>query len=328
MSLRLHMAIIIAASLSVAPAAAQQPTNPIDAFLARAKAAAQFDFTGTLARLCVLPQTAPGRDVAPPPPPARATWYTDPGKVFDNLYFVGSKIHSAWALTSSEGIILIDTVYDYNSEEAIVEGMKKLGLDPASVKFVIISHAHGDHVGGAKLMQDRFGSRIVMGGPDWEYVEQSVNRFPNGKPKRDIAATDGQKVTLGDASVTLVTTPGHTPGTLSMIFQVKDSGKPLTVAYSGGTAFNFVNDVPHFDIYIASQRKMAAAAAAAGATILMSNHSEFDNAVSKVRMIAGRKAGEAHPFELGSDAVARYFKVTDECAQLARFKLMELPEKK
>jgi hypothetical protein len=45
-------------------------------------------------------------------------------------------------------------------------------------------------------------------------------------------------------------------------------------------------------------------------------------------MIAGRKAGEAHPFELGAEAVGRYFKVTDECAQLARFKLMELPEKK
>jgi metallo-beta-lactamase class B len=328
MNSRLHMAIIVAVGLGVAPASAQQPTNPTDAFLARAKAAAQFDFTGTLARLCVLPQTAPGKDEAPPPPPERATWYTDPGKVFDNFYFVGTKIHSAWALTTSEGIILIDTVFDYNSEEAIVEGMKKLGLDPARVKFVIISHAHRDHVGGAKPMQDRFGSRIVMGGPDWEYTEQSVNRFPNGKPKRDIAATDGQKITLGDASVTLVATPGHTPGTLSMIFQVKDNGKPLTVAYSGGTAFNFVNDVPHFDIYIASQRKMAAAAAAAGATILISNHSEFDNAVSKVKMIAGRKAGEAHPFEVGSDAVARYFKVTEECAQLARFKLMELPEKK
>ncbi len=60
----------------------------------------------------------------------------------------------------------------------------------------------------------------------------------------------------------------------------------------------------------------------------MSNHSEFDNAVSKIKMIAGRKAGEPHPFELGSEAVGRYFKVTDECAQLARFKLMGLPEKK
>jgi metallo-beta-lactamase class B len=328
MRVRICASIAIAVGLTATPAMAQQPDNPIDAFLAGAKAAAQFDFTGTLARLCVLPQTAPGADEAPRPPPERATWYTDPGKVFDNLYFVGTKIHSAWALTTSEGIILIDTVYDYNSEEAIVEGMQKLGLDPATVKYVIISHAHGDHVGGAKLMQDRFKSRIVMGEPDWESIEQSVNRFPQGKPKRDIVGADGQKITLGDTSVTLVATPGHTPGTLSMIFQVKDNGKPITVAYSGGTAFNFPNDVPHFDIYIASQRKMAAAAAAAGATILMSNHSEFDNAVSKVRMIAGRKAGEAHPFELGSETVGRYFKVTDECAQLARFKLMELPEKK
>ena len=85
MQSRLCTAIIVSASLSIAPASGQQPTNPTDAFLARAKAAAQFDFLGTLARLCVLPQTAPGADEAPPPPPERATWYTDPGKVFVNF---------------------------------------------------------------------------------------------------------------------------------------------------------------------------------------------------------------------------------------------------
>jgi metallo-beta-lactamase class B len=166
-----------------------------------------------------------------------------------------------------------------------------------------------------------------MGGPDWEAIEKSVNQYPNGKPRRDIVAADGQQVKLGDGSVTLLTTPGHTPGTLSMLFQVKDNGKPLTAAYNGGTAFNFVNDVPHFDIYIESQRKMAAAAAQAGATVLMTNHSEFDNAVTKIKTMAARKPGEAHPFELGSAVVARYFKVTDECAQVARFKLLGLPAK-
>ena len=128
---------------------------------------------------------------------------------------------------------------------------------------------------------------------------------------------------LGDASVTLVHTPGHTPGTLSMIFEVKDGGKPLTVAYSGGTAFNFVNTVPNFDTYIASQRKMAAAAANAKATVLMSNHSEFDNAVTKIRTIAARQQGEPHPFEIGAEAVARYFRVTEGCAQVARLKLIQ-----
>jgi metallo-beta-lactamase class B len=82
--------------------------------------------------------------------------------------------------------------------------LRKLGLDPASVKYVIISHAHPGEVGGAKLMQDRFGSRIVIGEGDWEMIEQSVNRFPNGKPKRDIVANDGQKITLGGRTVTLV----------------------------------------------------------------------------------------------------------------------------
>ena len=319
-------AVAIVTSL-LATAASAQPNNPADAFLAAAKTAAAFDFAGTLSRLCVLPQTAPGADVAPARPPAKDTWVTDSAKVFDNFYFVGTKIHSAWALTTSEGIILIDTLYDYTIDDAIIGGLRKVGLDPANVKYVIISHAHGDHVGGAKIMQERFGSRVVMGGPDWDLIEESKNRFPMGKPKKDITGTDGQKITLGDTSVTLVETPGHTYGTLSMIFQVKDRGKPVTVAYSGGTAFNFINDVPHFDRYVASQRKMAATSAAAGATILLSNHSEFDNAVNKIRMIGGRKGDEAHPFEVGGDAIGRYFKVTEQCAELAKFKLLQLPTK-
>jgi metallo-beta-lactamase class B len=315
-------ALAILAACGVTGAVAQPAANQIEAHLAAAKAAAGFDFPGLLARNCVAPQTAEGPDVAPPPPPDRASWYTEPAKVFDNLYFVGTKIHSAWAMTGREGIILLDTLYDYASEEAIVGGLKKLGLDPATVKYVVVSHAHADHDGGAKLMQDRFGSRIVMGGPDWDSIEKSVNQYPNGKPKRDIVAADGQKITLGDTSVTLVLTPGHTPGTVSMLFEVKDKGTPLMVAYSGGTAFNFPNDVPHFETYINSQRKMAALAATVNATVLMSNHSEFDNAVTKIKMLAARKPGEPHPFDLGRNAVARYFKISDECAQVARLKLL------
>jgi len=321
-------ALVLSLSLCGANTSAQNMTDAIDAHLVAARDAAGFDFTGTLARLCVAPPAVPNtvRDVAPGPAPARDTWFIEPAKVFDNLYFVGSKIQSSWALTSSEGIILIDTLFTYNSEEEIIGGLKKLGLDPAKVKYVIISHAHSDHVGGAKLMQDRYGSRIVMGGPDWDSIEKSVNGYPAGKPKRDIVADDGQKITLGDTSVTLIATPGHTPGTLSMIFTVKDNGKPLTVAYSGGTAFNFPSTTANFDTYIKSQSKMAAAAAAANATVLMSNHSEFDLATTKIRMIASRKPGEPHPFEVGKDAVARYFVVTGECAQAARLKLTQPPK--
>ena len=191
-------------SLRGASTFAQNAADAIDAHLVAARNAAGFDFTGTLARLCVAPAAVPNtlRDVAPGPP-ARDTWFIEPAKVFDNLYFVGSKIHSSWALTSSEGIILIDTLWTYNSEEEIVGGLKKLGLDPAKVKYVIITHAHADHVGGAKLMQDRFGSRIVMGGPDWDSIEKSVNGYPAGKTearhRRRRWTEDHARRHLGDA---------------------------------------------------------------------------------------------------------------------------------
>ena len=320
-------ALLLFSRLWGTSALAQNTAEAIDTHLVAARIAAGFDFTGTLARLCVAPAAVPNkrRDIAPGPVPARDTWFAEPAKVFDNLYFVGSKIHNSWALATSEGIILIDTLFTYNSEEEIVGGLKKLGLDPATVKYVIISHAHPDHVGGAKLMQDLYRSRIVMGGPEWDSIEASVNGYPEGKPRLDLAAEDGQKITLGDTSVTLITTPGHTPGTLSMIFAVRDNGKPLTVAYSGGTAFTFPSTAANFETYIDSQEKMAAAAAAANATVLMSNHSEFDSAMTKIRMLASRQPGEPNPFDIGKEAVARYFTVTAECARAAQIKLTQPP---
>ena len=203
--------------LAVASVAnAQVNAGSIDVHLNAAKTAAGFDWTGTLARLCIAPPfVASLADNPPGSPPARGTWFIEPAKVFDNLYFIGSKIHNSWALTNEQGIIVLDTLYTYNSEEEILGGLKKLGLDANKVKYVIISHAHADHVGGAKLLQDRIpGVRIVMGGPDWGSIEQSVKGYPLGKPKRDIVAMDGQKITVGDNTVTIVTTPGHTPGTL------------------------------------------------------------------------------------------------------------------
>jgi metallo-beta-lactamase class B len=120
---------------------------------------------------------------------------------------------------------------------------------------------------------------------------------------------------------------GHADGTLSYTFTVLDRGRSLNVAYSGGTAFNFVNNTPdpgikNFQTYIDSQRKIAEKAAAVGATVLLSNHSEFDNAFNKNRMIAGRGNGP-HPYEIGATWVQRYFQVMQQCARAAQLRLEE-----
>jgi len=305
-------------------AAAAQPA--VDAHLAAAKKAEGTDFPGTIARLCVVADNpvggGGGANAAPRPVPERAAWYAEPARMFDNLYWVGTKIHSAWALQTSGGIILIDTLYNYAVEPEIVQGLIKLGLNPNTIKYVVITHAHGDHDEGAALLQSRFGAHVVMGAPDWDLIEKNPS-MPGGVPKRDMVGEDGQKITLGDGSVTLVSTPGHTLGTLSLIFTVKDRGRPLTVAYSGGTAFNFPKDTARYDTYIASQKKMADAAKAAGATVVMSNHSEFDDAWERGRLVRLRRAGEPHPYEIGADAVQRYFTMTGECALAMREKLAQ-----
>jgi metallo-beta-lactamase class B len=257
--------------------------------------------------------------------PDRATWYAQPYKVFDNLYFIGTRIHSAWALTTSQGIIVIDTLFDYAIEPEMVEGLTKLGLNPRDVKYVLISHAHGDHDQGAALLQNRYGAKVVMGSADWDSTLTRPATAAGGVPKRDIAVgPEGQKITLGDATVTLIATPGHTPGTLSFIIPVKDAGRTLTIAYSGGTAFNFPRQAQAFAIYRDSQKKMADAARAAGATVLMSNHTEFDRAYDRVRLAQlPRGSGEKHPYETDAMTVQRYFEMTGNCAEAQRLLSLE-----
>jgi metallo-beta-lactamase class B len=283
------------------------------------------DFYGLVTAICVAPLNGPARPDAPAPRenPNRKETYMEPIKSFDDLYWMGTPSTSSWLLTSDDGYILYDTQRVYDAEDVLVAGIKKLGFDPAKVKYVIVSHGHAGEVGGAFLFQSRYGSRIVMN--DWDMVEESVNGYPTGKPKRDIVPTDGMKITVGNRSVTIYRTPGHTPGTISSIFQVHDHGRPLTVVYSGGTEFNFPNDVSHFDQYIASERRLASLAAGANATIVLNNQSQFNGAATKLRMLKDRYPGEAHPLDVGTNAVARYFKIEDECAQAVRLKVLAAP---
>jgi metallo-beta-lactamase class B len=302
--------------------------------LRAAQNAAGFEHVGLLSGLGLMPllgarvprpTNAPPEFVRDPSTvPARDVWYADSAQVFDNLYYVGGKIHSAWALKTSQGFILIDTIYPYNSEELIVGGMRRLGFDASDIKYVIISHAHGDHIGGAEMLQNR-GQRILMDPRDWDLVEEFPNRYVTMAPRRDLEAEDGQQLTLGDTTVTIWRTPGHTAGTLSYTFTVFDHGRPVNVAYSGGTGFAFSGTTPqegiqHFQTYIDSQKHIAARAAETNATVILSNHTVHDNTLNKIKMIPGRADGP-HPFEIGADMVQRYFQVMQHCARAAQIQL-------
>ena len=299
---------------------AQTAPTTIDGYLSAAKVAAGTEWSGTFLRLCVPPPPRPQGRGGGARPPARETWHAEPAKVADNLYFIGTKIHSAWAITGSEGTIIIEALFDYAADDEIFGGLRKLGLDRNKVKYVILSHAHADHDGGARLLQQEIpGVHLIYGAEDWDAIDKATNHA-GGKPKRDIVGKDGMKVSVGDASVQILTMPGHTPGTLSYLFEVRDHGKPLRVVYVGGTAIPFNANAAYYDAYIASSIKVGRAAAEYGATALLSNHSEFDDAFFKAHTAASRQAGEANPFDVGADGVARYFTVVHYCAEAAKLR--------
>jgi len=100
----------------------------------------------------------------------------------------------------------------------------------------LISHAHTDHIGGAKHLQDTYGARIVMSVEDWEFMHSAPLRgVPPEFPQTDIAVRDGYAITLGDTRIDLYFTPGHTPGTLSFVFPVRDGDAVHYVGYLGGS---------------------------------------------------------------------------------------------
>lgn len=229
-------------------------------------------------------------------------------KVFDNLYFVGQSEYAAWAVKTSEGIILIDTLFDYSVEEAVVTGLTKLGLDPATIKYTVVTHPHPDHHGGAKLLQERYKTRVLMSAADWDVID----RLTGSKPARDLVATDGQALTLGDTTVTLYVTPGHTPGTLSVLIPVRDNGVSHLAALWGGTGLNA--DRASLEQYIASARRFSGIAQKAGADIMLSNHTDWDQSKVYLPQLATRKPGAPNPYVTGPSAVRQFLTVAEECA--------------
>lgn len=248
-------------------------------------------------------------------------FHAEPVKVFDNLYYLGEKMlsgasPSSWAVTTPEGIILIDTMFDYSVQDEIVGGLKKLGLNPADIKYVILTHGHNDHIGGAKFIQDNYHPRVLMGAADWEMVEGNKN-FRGPQPAKDVAVTDGQKVTLGGTTIQMYVTPGHTPGTLSLLIPVTDNGKLHIAALWGGTGFQYSAEE-----YNKSAERFREIAANAGADVILSTHPQIDNSDVKLRMVEKRKPGDPHPYVVGFSVVQDYLTVARECSAAA----MLLPE--
>ncbi len=278
-----------------------------------AKALAGTRYTAAMTRLCAPPNARPR--------PAFASPFVEPVRLFDNLYFLGQANVYAWAVDTPDGIIMLDALNDAkDAEVTIVGGMKKLGLDPSRVKYVVISHAHADHFGGSSYLKQHYGARIVASEASWREMEQLASR-PGGRgaapPPRDMVVTDGQKLTLGGTTVTFWITPGHTEGTTSVIVPVKDRGQPHVAMVLSGPRTETPESTRQM---LASTEKLASIAKSAKVDVELTNHSYVDDSLPIIEAIRNRKPTEPNAYIIGEEGAQRFLGWQAEClkADLAR----------
>ena len=158
---------------------------------------------------------------------------------------------------------------------------------------------------------------------DWQQVEGKLDfdsphwgRPPKYNTARDRRIKDGDKITLGETSIDLYITPGHTLGTITPVFKVAAGGRSHKALLWGGTAFNFGKDVRRLQSYIDATERMAKIAKEHAIDVMLSNHPNYDGTVAKLDAI--KKGAASNPFVVGNDAVVRSLQVMGACAKAQR----------
>jgi metallo-beta-lactamase class B len=229
----------------------------------------------------------------------------EPTKVFDNLYLVGPCYVSVWVLTTPQGDILFDTTQEPFVDH-VVDNIKKVGVNLRDIKYIILSHGHLDHVGGAAKLQELTGARVMAMEQDWQMMAaidgkpgNRENGGTNRMPKRDVVIKDGDHLDLGDQHLIFHWTPGHTPGvTTTEGIKVYDNGTPHTAILMGGGGYR--GGLKEAEQSLESAKKVAAIK---GVEVNLQIHSWAEpngypggGVLERAMKLKDRKPGDPNPF--------------------------------
>ena len=291
-----------------APLPDKATTKAAQDLIARAMAIAKDDLKAEAGDACL--PGGPARD-----PDPRPMQKVEPLKVFDNLYYVGFEQVGTWTLDTGAGLILFDTLNNpREAEEVLVPGLKQLGLDPANIKYIVLSHGHADHFGGAPYFQEHYNTPVMMTAADWDLIARPPG--PNASaaarnrvlPKRDRIISDGDTLTLGNATIRFGIYPGHTPGTIMMSVPVMDHGVRRVWLVPAGAL-----QVPDEESWQAFQHIINDYFKKEMPEMVFNSHPlTMNDGLAKMAQIRRNPAGP-NPYVLGKEKTARYLDIMLAC---------------
>ena len=226
---------------------------------------------------------------------------TQPFKMIGNVYYVGTDGLASYLITSPQGHILVDTVMPESTSQ-IKANIEKLGFKVTDIKYLLNTHAHIDHTGGLAEMKQASGAQLVAGEADKPLLEggyypgareETALNFPPVKVDRTVR--EGDKVTVGDVTLTARETPGHSPGCTSWEFSVKDGDatRSVLIFCSGTVALNRLVTNPTYSGIVADYRKTFARSKDMKVDVLLAPHPEMYRMQDKRAMLS---EGAPNPF--------------------------------
>ena len=187
------------------------------------------------------------------------------------VYFLGNfgtpKLISIY-MVASKKICLIECGPSSLSEE-IFQGLQAAGYQPSDIDYIVVTHIHLDHAGGAwQLLQRMPNTRILALEPGVKHlVEPSRLRASSSEalgelarlwgtiepidPNRVTAVHDGDTLNLGDAELEFIATTGHAPHHMSVLETTTGSmasGDALGIYYKEWNALIPASPPPSFDL--------------------------------------------------------------------------------